>query len=86
MSYKKIAFNNENLSMPFFESLKQLAVENIPFISQPRENGEDNKRRDHNETDSDWLLLNDFVKLLQDPNIPVPNLITCEPHLFGVIR
>lgn len=67
--------------MPFFESLKQLAVENIPFISQPRENGEDNKRWDRNETDSDWLFLNDFVKLLQDPNIPVPNLINMANNL-----
>lgn len=67
--------------MPYFESLKQLAVENIPLISQPRENGADDKRRDRNETDSDWLLLNDFVKLLLDPEIPIPNLINMANNL-----
>lgn len=80
MSYKKMArrFNNINLSIPYFESLKQVETRNIRFASRGKR-ADSNKQHDQDEVDSDRLFLEDFVKLYTArPDLlktKIPNLI-----------
>jgi len=83
VSYKRMArrFNNTNLSMPYFESLKQ--VKTIRFMSRGKR--ANNNRRDRVEVESDRLFIEDFVKLYtSNPGLlktPIPNLINMANHL-----